>query len=53
MVMNTIHNKGTEEDRQELLYALERRVKEFTILNEVAAAFCTHQSIRLLTRALL
>lgn len=36
MVTKITQNKGTEEDRQELLYALERRVKEFTILNEVA-----------------
>jgi len=36
MITNTIKAKSTEEEREELLRALERRVKEFTILQGVA-----------------
>jgi signal transduction histidine kinase len=36
MVTNTIKVKSTKEECKELLYSLERRVKEFTILQEIA-----------------
>ena len=34
MVTNTTERKSTEEEKNELLLALDRRVKEFTILSE-------------------
>ena len=36
MVVNITERKRTKEEREELLQALDRKVKEFTILHEVA-----------------